>query len=132
MRNSNVFTQLLVRRFVRASRISVAHLPQALRLSASKRRCSGSTLKPFSFPRATIAALLFLLTLPALAAVREVGVIGVTVNDVGRELTFFTNTLPFELVSLSETGGKEQDALLGLNGARLRIATLRLGDERIT
>lgn len=72
------------------------------------------------------------LTVSVRAAVREVGAIGLTVNDLGRELTFFTNTLPFELISISNASGKEQDALLGLSRARLRIATLRLGDESIT
>ncbi len=62
----------------------------------------------------------------------EVGPIGLTVNDLGRELGFYTNTLPFELVSTVESGGREQDALLGLKNTRLRVATLRLGEERIT
>ena len=65
------------------------------------------------------------------AAVREVGAIGLTVNDLGRELHFYTNTLPFELISISEASGKEQDDLLGLQNVKLRIATLRLGDERV-
>jgi len=72
------------------------------------------------------------LALPLLADVREVGAIGLTANDLGKELYFFTNTLPFELVSISEASGKEQDDLLGLQGVKLRIATLRLGEERIT
>lgn len=75
---------------------------------------------------------MLLFVLPVLAAVREVGAIGLTVNDLGRELHFYTNTLPFELVSISDANGKEQDALLGLSGVRLRVATLKLGDERIT
>ena len=37
-----------------------------------------------------------------------------------------------ELVSILDARGKEQDALLGLSGVRLRIARLRLGDESIT
>src|SRR5262249_13788896 len=57
--------------------------------------------------------------------------IGLTVDNLGRELNFFTNTLPFELVSISDASGKEQDALLGLTGAKLRIATLKLGDEMV-
>jgi catechol 2,3-dioxygenase-like lactoylglutathione lyase family enzyme len=76
--------------------------------------------------------LLLTLTLPVLAGVRELGAIGLTVNDLNRELNFFTNALPFELVSISEASGKEQDVSLGLNGARLRIATLKLGDESVT
>jgi catechol 2,3-dioxygenase-like lactoylglutathione lyase family enzyme len=79
-----------------------------------------------------LVLLVCLLALPALAGVREVGAIGLTVNDLGRELTFFTNTLPFELVSISEASGKEQDALLGLSNVELRVATLKLGDEQIT
>jgi catechol 2,3-dioxygenase-like lactoylglutathione lyase family enzyme len=70
--------------------------------------------------------------LPALAAVREVSTIGLTVNDLGRELSFFTNTLPFELVSIATASGREQDALLGLSGVNVRVATLKLGDESIT
>jgi catechol 2,3-dioxygenase-like lactoylglutathione lyase family enzyme len=72
-----------------------------------------------------------LLALPVFAAVREVGPIGLTVNNLGRELIFYTNTLPFELVSISEASGKEQDALLGLKNVKLRVATLKLGEERI-
>ena len=75
--------------------------------------------------------LAFILTLPALAGVREVGAIGLTVGDLNRELVFYTNTLPFELVSISEASGKEQDALLGLKNVKSRIATLKLGDESI-
>jgi len=80
----------------------------------------------------SLVAILLTLALPVIAGVREVASIGLTVNDLGRELNFFTNTLAFELVSISEASGKEQDALLGLNRARLRIATLKLGDETIT
>lgn len=140
-----------MRRFVRANRIPAALPPQAPRLHASKRRWSDSALKfcsrqrkeaesyratvsAFSRRRLRIAsasAILLLLTLPILAAVREVSAIGLTVNDLGRELNFYTNTLPFELVSLSTAGGREQDALLGLKHVKLRIATLKLGEERI-
>ena len=63
---------------------------------------------------------------------REVGAIGLTVGDLDRELIFYTNTLLFELVSVSEVSGKAQDALLGLSGVKLRMATLKIGDERIT
>jgi len=72
------------------------------------------------------------LAVSARAAVREVGAIGLTVGDLDRELIFYTNTLLFELVSVSEVSGKAQDALLGLSGVKLRMATLKIGDERIT
>jgi catechol 2,3-dioxygenase-like lactoylglutathione lyase family enzyme len=122
----------LSRRFAWANRIPVVYPPRAPRLSASGRRWSDSTLKVLDLPSISLAAILLTLALPVGAAVRQVGAIGLTVNDLGPELNFFTNTLPFELVSISYAGGKEEDAFLGLSGARLRIATLRLGDERIT
>lgn len=85
-------------------------------------------------PLAKVALCLFLggFAFSTPAAVREVAAIGLTVNDLGRELNFYTNTLPFELVSISDASGKEQDALLGLKNVRLRTATVKLGDERIT
>jgi len=76
--------------------------------------------------------LLLALTLSARAGVREVGAIGLTVGDLDRELMFYTNTLPFELLSISEASGQDQDALLGLHDVHLRVATLKLGDEHIT
>src|SRR5262249_42754134 len=130
MQNRNAFTDILVRRFVRANRIAAVLPPRAPRLSAYKRRWSGSTLKAAS--HVPIATILAMLALPVLAAVREVAAIGLTVDNLGRELDFFTNTLPFELVSISEANGSEQDALLGLTGVKLRIATLKLGEERVT
>src|ERR1041385_6737556 len=230
MQNRSAFTDMLFGRFVRANRIPAVHPPRAPRLSASKRRWSGSTLnasdrlgghrarfqcpngatenspsfqrwvkecKSVSSPAGTaelcmvtptaphdlsrpygtrfsiaripavetvgysrpslrdwegvntafpdraplsraplltrVLVFLSLLTLAVsvTAAVREVGAIGLTVNDLGRELNFFTNTLPFELVSISDAGGEEQEHLLALKNVKLRIATLKLGDERI-
>src|ERR1041385_8584098 len=168
MQNRNAFTEVLVRRFVRANRIPAVHPPQAPRLSAAKRRWSGSSLKAFEKERgcltssgsesvsareisepvhvreccgrdiraplltqAAVFVLLFAFALLTKAGVREVGAIGLTVNDLARELNFFTNTLPFELVSISDAGGEEQEHLLALKNVKLRVATLKLGDERI-
>jgi catechol 2,3-dioxygenase-like lactoylglutathione lyase family enzyme len=132
MQIQNAFAEFLLRRFVRANRIAAVVPPRAPRLPAYKRRWSGSTLKTSSRFRIVIATTLAMLALPVLAAVREVASIGLTVDNLGRELNFFTNTLPFEVVSITAASGKEQNALLGLNGVRLRIATLKLGDENIT
>lgn len=151
----------MVRRFVRTSRTSLLHPPPTSRLSDSKPCWCGSALNVFvtnpdsdrtlvgaarcadrTPPRgvptlselarlATFLALLFL-TISSQAGVREVGAIGLTVNDLERVLAFYTNMLPFELVSITEAAGKDQELLLGLKGARLRVATLTLGDERIT
>ncbi len=65
------------------------------------------------------------------AQVREVGAIGLTVGDLDSELNFYTNTLPFQLVGISEKNGKAQDELLGLTNARVREAHLKLGGEHI-
>ena len=151
MQKRNVFADELVRRFVRASRVPVVLPPRLLPPSALGRRESGPALNAFGraeppldrdtqphrlfgfvFATAALFLLLAALTLPAQAGVREVGTIGLTVNDLGRELAFYTNTLPFELLSISELSGKEQDALLGVLSVQLRVAELRLGDEHIT
>src|ERR1041385_5744869 len=118
MRKSNSVAHLLLNRFIRASRISTVHPPKPPHLSIPRRWKFGSALKRFAgAPVNRIAAVLVLLaiTLSAQAGVREVGAIGLTVGDLNRELFFFTNTLPFELISVSETTGKTQDALLGLS-----------------
>src|SRR5262245_41459262 len=82
--------------------------------------------------KVSLILVLLVASLSSQAAVREVGEIGLTVNDLGRELHFYTNTLPFELISISEASGKEQDDLLGLKSVKVRVAALRLGDESIT
>src|SRR5215475_8098500 len=105
MQNQNAFAEILLRRFVRANRIPAVLLPRAPCLSAYERRWSGSTLKPSARFRVVIPTILMMLALPALAAVREVAAIGLTVDNLGRELDFFTNTLPFKLISITETRG---------------------------
>jgi catechol 2,3-dioxygenase-like lactoylglutathione lyase family enzyme len=145
MLKQNVFMDTLVKRFVRANRIPAVHSPLIPPLPKLGRRESGEALNAFErtenssdwfweMPLAKVAILLLLaaLTVSAQAGVREVGAIGLTVGDLDRELMFYTNTLPFKLVSISEASGREQDALLGLSDVKLRVARLKLGDERIT
>jgi catechol 2,3-dioxygenase-like lactoylglutathione lyase family enzyme len=97
----------------------------------SAKRYAIRFLPAFLRRHALTGLLLLSVTFSALAGVREVGAIGLTVNDLDRELNFYTSTLPFELVSVSHESGKELDDLLGLRGASLRVATLKLGDETI-
>src|SRR5258707_9987564 len=145
MLKQNAFMNVLVKRFVRANRIPAVHSPLIPLLSKLGRRESGEALNAFELKQSadvgfwetplTRIALFLLITmfaLSALAGVHEVGAIGLTVEDLNRELMFYTNTLPFELISISEESGPEQDALLGLDGVKLRMAILKLGDERIT
>src|SRR5262245_9306761 len=132
MQNRNALSEILVRQSVEGDRAAAVYLPRAPRLSASKQRWSDSILKPSVRFCIVMPTLLMMLVLPVFAAVREVGAIGLTVDNLERELNFFTNTLPFELVSISDACSKEQDTLLGLTGAKLRIATLKLGHESVT
>lgn len=90
------------------------------------------------FSLRTALALLFICVLWPLATlangspiVRSVDSIGITVNDMDRALDFYTNVLTFELEGESEIAGESAERLYGVFGMRLRIATLRLGEERI-
>src|SRR6266487_4762344 len=145
MLKRNVFMDVLIRRFVRANGIPAVHSPQISLLSKLGWRESGEALNAFErkenvsvgfwaspLVKAALSLLLAALTLSAQAGVREVGVIGLTAGDLDRELMFYTNTLPFELISISEASNREQDALLGLSDVKLRVAMLKLGNERIT
>jgi len=130
MQKRNVFLRNFARRFQRAGRRGFPRLPE---FSPDLPLIRGQ-LRPvrLTFQRTMIALLLFVVTATSWAGVREVGTIGLTVGNLNRELHFYTNTLPFELVSIAEQSGKEQDALLGLTNVKLRVATLKLGEERIT
>ena len=57
--------------------------------------------------------------------------VGITVSDMDRILPFYTNVLPFEVVSDTEVTGDEFEHLEGVFGARARIVRLKLGDEFI-
>jgi len=59
---------------------------------------SGGGFWEASLAKAALLLLFLVLTLSAQAGVREVGAIGLTVGDLDRELMFYTNTLPFDLV----------------------------------
>src|ERR1044071_2404727 len=76
--------------------------------------------------------LLLVASLSSQAAVREVGAIGLTVDNLDREAVFFTKILPFEKVAETSTAVGAADELLGQNETQLRSTELKLGDERIT
>jgi catechol 2,3-dioxygenase-like lactoylglutathione lyase family enzyme len=78
--------------------------------------------------------LAFSLATPAVAQqplAREVAAIGITVSDMDRSVDFFTKVLTFEKVSDVELAGEAYEHLQGVFGLRMRVVTLRLGDERI-
>ena len=63
--------------------------------------------------------------------VTAVDVIGLTVSDMDRALTFYTTVLPFSKVSDVEVSGRQYELLSGVFGARSRVVRLRLGTEEI-
>ncbi len=57
--------------------------------------------------------------------------IGLTVADMDGALDFYTRVLDFQLESDLEVAGEDWERLQGVFGARMRLCTLRLGEERI-
>jgi catechol 2,3-dioxygenase-like lactoylglutathione lyase family enzyme len=57
--------------------------------------------------------------------------IGLTVTESDRSLNFYTQALSFELVSDITVTGQNYSDLEGVDEAKIRILTLRLGDELI-
>ncbi|HKQ48957.1 MAG TPA: VOC family protein [Phycisphaerae bacterium] len=65
------------------------------------------------------------------ALVEAVDAIAVTVGDIDRSIAFFSGVLDFRRHADIEVRGDEYSKLFGVPGARIRIVTLQLGDERI-
>ena len=63
--------------------------------------------------------------------VAGVGAIGMTVSNMSRSVAFYSEALSFEEVSDREFHSESFDRLTGIFGTRVRIVTMRLGDERI-
>ncbi|MEH2172231.1 VOC family protein [Nostoc sp.] len=63
--------------------------------------------------------------------VQRIRAIGLTVTNCNRSLDFYTQALAFELVSDITVEGQDYSDLEGVIGAKIRIITLRLGDELI-
>ncbi len=78
-----------------------------------------------------LAALLLFQAQYLTAQVRSVEAIGITVTDLDRSVKFYTEVLKFQLVSEKEMAGEEVESLFNVFGARIRVATLKLGEERI-
>lgn len=63
--------------------------------------------------------------------ISDVDAIGITVSDMRRSLDFYTQILPFKLVTDREVTGDTYEHLTGVFGLRMRIVQLQLGDEKI-
>jgi catechol 2,3-dioxygenase-like lactoylglutathione lyase family enzyme len=65
------------------------------------------------------------------AAARAVAGVSITVADMDRSIDFYSAVLFFEKVSDVETSGPQVERLVGVPGLRMRVATMKLGAERI-
>lgn len=63
--------------------------------------------------------------------VRAVGAIGFTVSDMDRSIDFFTKVLSFEKESDVEVMGEAYEHLMGVFPVRMRVVSLKLGEERL-
>lgn len=57
--------------------------------------------------------------------------VGITVSDLDDSIVFYTEVLGFEKISEVERHGQAYEQLLGLFGVRIKVATLKLGEEQI-
>ncbi len=57
--------------------------------------------------------------------------VGITVSDMDRAVDFYTRVLSFVPVSDVEVAGRRYELLNGVFGARMRVVTLRLGDDTL-
>jgi catechol 2,3-dioxygenase-like lactoylglutathione lyase family enzyme len=81
-----------------------------------------------------LAVLLLLFSAASASAeprVLGVGAIGLTVSDMDQSVAFFSRVLNFEKVSEVEFHNERFDRLTGIFGARVRIVTMKLGQETI-
>lgn len=79
-----------------------------------------------------LTCLLLLLSLSVEGAVREVGHIGLTVNNLENETKFFTEVLQFKQLTDTTANHGDVAQLSGIPEARTKSVTLALGDEHIT
>ena len=73
-----------------------------------------------------------LLAVPSAAqTIDAVEAVGITVADLDRSVAFYQEVLDFEPVAETALSGDTHERLMGVFGARVRIAHLQLGDERV-
>lgn len=80
-----------------------------------------------------IIFLFFVFTLSVIAQtkVTEVESVGITVSDMKIALPFYTNILHFEILSDDTVNSSEYSDIIQVKNAVIRIAKLKLGDEKI-
>jgi catechol 2,3-dioxygenase-like lactoylglutathione lyase family enzyme len=80
--------------------------------------------------RYAISAMVLLAAAPAFAA-SVVDSVTITVRELDEAVAFYTDVLSFERVADSEMAGDDYEHVLGVFGARVRIARLKLGTESV-
>ncbi len=90
-----------------------------------------SSALPHRLARLLLALLLWAVAASALARALEVRGLTLTVADLDRSVAFYESALGFRKVSATLVADADFDQLSGLFGARVRRATMALGDERI-
>lgn len=65
------------------------------------------------------------------AAIGAVAAVGMTVSDLDRAVDFYSRILGFAKLSEVELAGEPWEQLEGVFGLRMRVATMRLGDESL-
>jgi catechol 2,3-dioxygenase-like lactoylglutathione lyase family enzyme len=68
---------------------------------------------------------------PHVPLVRAVESVGMTVADADRSIDFYSRVLSFQKVSDVELEGSDYEHLEGVFGLRMRVVSMRLGDESI-
>jgi catechol 2,3-dioxygenase-like lactoylglutathione lyase family enzyme len=69
--------------------------------------------------------------LQAIAQVKKVEAIGITVSDMDRSVKFYSDVLGFAKTSDEETHDEAHEQLEGLFGLHIRVVRMQLGDEQI-
>lgn len=100
-------------------------------MSAARRAATRGSRAIRGLVSAALAVALWALPAAAAPLVSEVGPISLVVSDADRSAAFFTDVLTFEKESEAEVSGDAFAHLEGVFGARARVVTLRLGDERL-
>jgi catechol 2,3-dioxygenase-like lactoylglutathione lyase family enzyme len=81
--------------------------------------------------RLVCAGLIAFAALRAEAKVVALKTVVIPVADLDRSVAFYTSVLDFTKVSTFEVDGDDLEATVGVFGARVRVATLKLGDESL-
>lgn len=80
---------------------------------------------------ALVSSIVLCMTLARANTVAGVDAIGITVDDMDTAIAFYTEVLPFRIISDREVMGTEYEHLFGVFGLRARIVRLALGEEYI-